>query len=241
MTELILSDITRMGPGFCIIGLEAIPRGYRSIRPLPRFSHAWPPTLRHRRGWRVQCELSTIPVAAPHVEDRFSTGVLKKVGEVPEEDLVRCLLQAEVAEHVRDLFGCLLQENRTGRGFSAEPREAARSICGVELQNIRFVVAKERENEIRAELLFRDGARLELPLVDSVWREFIETALTQMTRANKEQRVHRFLHSWLPARMLAHAKLFARIGLTRPFMEKCWLMLDSLFPQPQAEWNAGIE
>ncbi len=238
MTELILSDITRMRPGYCIIGLEAIPRGYRSIRPLPPFSYAWPPTLPHRRGWRVQCELSTLPAVRPHVEDRPSAGRLRRIGELPEEELVRCLRHAEVAKHIRELFGCLLHENRTGRGFYAEPNEALRSICGVELQNLHFLMSGE---EIRAELLFPDGGRLKLPFVDAVWTGFVEKAIAQISGANKEQRIHKFLHSWLPRRLVTHSALFARIGLTRPFLDKCWLMLDSLFPQPRAEWLQEIQ
>lgn len=233
MTELILSEITRMGPGLCIIGLEPAPPQYRSIRPLPRFGNAWPATLPHRRGWRVQCQLSRLTVTPPHVEDRPSFGVLKKIGELQEEELVRCLRLAEVAEHVRDLFGCLLQENRQGRGFSADPGEASRSICGVELGNLRFLVAGK---EIRADLLLRDGGRMKLPLVDAIWKDFIQKAQAQISGANKEHRMHKFLHSSLPSRLLGHPALFARIGLTRSFREKCWLMLDSLFPQPREEW-----
>jgi hypothetical protein len=233
MSELILSEITRMGPGFCIIGLEAASIGYRSIRPLPRYGWAWPASLPHRRGWRVQCQLVSVSVPPPHVEDRTSSGTLRKLGELAEEGLVCCLRQAEVADHIRDLFGCLLENNRSGRGFFAEPNEASRSICGAELQNLRFL---RQDEEIRAELLLRDGGRLRLPLVDAVWKEFLEQTLNQITGANKEQRANKFLSSSLPRRLLDHPALFARIGLTRPFMGKCWLMLDSLFPQPRVEW-----
>jgi hypothetical protein len=238
MTELILSEITRMGSGFCIIGLEATPDGYRSLRPLPRFGNAWPAALPHRRGWRVECELSTLPTVKPHAEDRPSAGRLRRVGELSEEELVRCLRRAEVAEHIRELFGCLLQENRTGRGFYAEPNEAVRSICGVEIQNVQFMM---RGEELRAGLIFRDGGRLKLPVVDAAWKEFVESTLARIAGANREQRMQKFLASRLPSRMLAHTSIFARIGLTRPFMDKCWLMLDSLFPQPRAEWLEDLQ
>jgi hypothetical protein len=33
---------------------------------------------------------------------------------------------------------------------------------------------------------------------------------------------------------------FARIGLARPNSGRCWLMLDSLFPQPQESWLGGL-
>jgi len=29
---------------------------------------------------------------------------------------------------------------------------------------------------------------------------------------------------------------FIRLGLTRPFHDLCWLMLDTLFPLPRREW-----
>jgi hypothetical protein len=29
---------------------------------------------------------------------------------------------------------------------------------------------------------------------------------------------------------------FIRLGLTRPFHDLCWLMLDTLFPLPRPDW-----
>ena len=51
MRDLILSDITVMGPGYCVIGLERVAQdAFRSVRPLPPRSYAWPSDISLRTG-----------------------------------------------------------------------------------------------------------------------------------------------------------------------------------------------
>lgn len=234
MTELILSDITRMGPGFCIIGLERTRHGYRSVRPLPRMSFAWPRTFRHRRGERLQFRLSDRLAEPPHTEDCASSGPPDPAGNLTEQELVESLRQAEVARDLKGLFDCSVQENERGRGFYVEPRQAGRSVCGIEISSFQFPAIAE--DEVRADLLLPDGSRVELPLVDHTWRAFVEEVKRHMSGANRAQRMRQFFQGRLPGILLQHSNLFARIGLTRPHLEKSWLMLDSLFPQPHRRW-----
>jgi len=233
MTQLILTEITRMGPGRCIIGLEAIPAGYRSVRPLPRYGNSWPEDFPHRRGHQLEFQLATLSPTRPHIEDRLTLRFVRKVGECGEEELVQRLRRAEMADRLHDLFHCQVHHNPTGRGYFVEPADAARSICGTELRNLRFF---PHGDEIRAELLLPDETRVKLPLVDTEWRRFLEQAASLIIGANQKRRMERFLLSRLPQKLLGEPTLLARIGVTRPFMGKCWLMLDSLFPQPKEEW-----
>ena len=242
MTELILSDITRMGPGHCIIGLERVGSAYRSVRPLPRFGNAWPKAFAHKRGERLQFSLSLGSlVQRPHVEDRPSTGAMTTVGAESEEVLVACLRQAELAETVKDLFGCNVHESpRGGAAVWIQPAEAIRSICGASFENVRFRIVGDR---LRAALALPSGEALRsLPVVDREWNEFAEEVLRQTQGANQLQRVERFLNRTMQEKLLHSPVLFARIGLTRPDADgHCWLMLDSLFPEPQEEWLSDLQ
>jgi hypothetical protein len=50
------------------------------------------------------------------------------------------------------------------------------------------------------------------------------------------ERLPRFLNSQLHYKLLSCPHHYLRLGLTRPYHEVCWLMLDTLFPLPKSEW-----
>jgi hypothetical protein len=234
MTEIILSEITRMQAGRCVIGLLQAGEHYRSVRPLPSRGHAWPGNFPYHRGDRLQFFLSEVFPAKPHLEDRPSTGVRGNPGRVPEEELVRCLRQAEMADRLKDLFGCPVTPRRYGHNVCTEPGQGTRSICGCDFLNLCLRLLG---TEVRAKLILPSGETLhDLPLVDRDWNEFIEAACTQIRGANQVQRLNRFLTSRVPDILARDPKRFARIGLSRPYDGGCWLMLDSLFPLPQQAW-----
>jgi len=234
MTELILSDITRMAGGHCIIGLEKYGERYRSIRPLPARhpeANAWPAAFPHRRGDRLHFELSTVEVFRPHLEDRKSTGVRGENGNVDEEELRECLRRAEVAETVKDLFGCPVQPGKTGASVHAP--KAARSICGAQARKVRL---KWEANALRAYIALASGDVLaDLPVVDRSWRLFVETVIEKMGGASRGRRVNR----WLGGLALDSLGCFVRLGLTRPHPPRwgrCQVMLDTLLPMPRQSW-----
>ena len=233
MNKLLITDITCMGRGFCVIGLEQVGPAFRSIRPLPARGNAWR-RFPYNRGDILHFLLSSLPTAAPHVEDRASTGALAKAGQLPEGDLVGFLRKAETAENISGLLQCTVRENVRGSGIYAEPNLASRSICGCGVQNIRFQVFPDA---IRATLLLPSGETLrDLPVVDRDWTGFIRQILRKISGANRLQRANRFLNNLMMERMLNSPNQFARIGLTRLHNEKHWLMLDSLFPAPRVTW-----
>ncbi len=237
MTKLLISDITRMRRGFCVIGLEH--KGYvlRSIRPLPPTGNAWR-RFPYKRGDVLQFLLSALPTAVPHVEDSASTGIMGKTSQLPEGDLVGYLRRAEVAENARGLFACHVHENVRGSGIFVEPNLASRSICGCEVQNIRFQLFPEA---IRATLLLPSGETLrDLPVVDRDWVGFIRRVSRKIAGANRLQRANRFLNGRMMERLFTDTNQFARIGLTRLHNNRHWLMLDSLFPSPQITWLDGL-
>jgi len=233
MTKLLITEITRMGPAFCVIGLQHNKEKIQSIRPVPAFRNGWP-CFPHQRGDILECALAPFPAAKPHIEDRTATRGFQKAASVAEGETVSYLRKAEMANSLPDLFGCAVHENRKGAGLHVMPQEGKRSICGCETQNLRLELYA---NELRATLALPSGEVLrDLPVVDRDWRDFIDAALSPTRGANRNARLERFLNSQFHYKIMSCPHHFIRLGLTRPFQEFCWLMLDTLFPLPKAEW-----
>ena len=241
MTELILSDITVMGEGYCVIGLEQIsPASFRSTRPMPPQGFAWREPFPFRRGDAAQFEPRPTVANRPHVEDQQCNGLCRTYREVSDETLLEDLRQAEIAEQLADLFGCQPQSSdQGGRAIWVKPDEAKRSICGCEYDNLRFRLFPEPEGfNLRAELVLRSNERLSsIPVVDREWRRFVRSLLERIRRSNPLPLAERFLNRKIADRLCFSEHRFVRIGLPRPRADQhCWLMLDSLFPQPQSAW-----
>lgn len=241
MPELILSDITVMGQGYCVIGLEkAAAEAYRSVRPLPPRAFAWREPFPFQRGDRVHFSAVATITAKPHVEDQQSRGLVHTRCRTSETELVGCLRKAEVADNLGELFGCPLQaSDRGGRALWVNPTKANRSVCGCEYDNLRFRVFSDREGpSLRAEISVRSGERISsIPVVDREWRRFVERLLGRIQRENAVPLLERFLNRSVALKLLSVPARFVRIGLPRPKSDQqCWLMLDSLFPQPEESW-----
>ncbi len=233
MTRLLITEITRMGPAFCVIGLQREKDKIRSVRPVSPKANSWMHFPYHR-GDVLQCDLSPFSGVAPHIEDRISSRGFKKESSLPEAEVVTHLGQAEVADSLPALFGCTLHENRSGSGLFAKPPEARRSICGTVTKNLRLEFCA---NELRASLALSSGEVLrDLPVVDRDWRDFIDAALAEGRGANRVGRLERFLNSQFHYKILSCPYHFIRLGLTRPYHDVCWLMLDTLFPLAKHEW-----
>ena len=233
MTKLLITEITRMGPAFCVIGLQREKEQIHSIRPVPSSANGWP-HFPHHRGDILECDLVPFPGARPHVEDRVSTRGFRKSSAIPEVEIVTYLRRAELSRSLPELFGCAVQENKNGSGLYAIPGEAQRSICGCETQNLRLELCA---NELRATLVLPSGEVLrDLPVVDREWRDFIDASLASSRGANRVNRLERFLNSHFHYKIMSCPHHFIRLGLTRPFHDLCWLMLDTLFPLPRREW-----
>lgn len=241
MTELILSDITVMGPGYCVLGLEHVaPDSFHSIRPMPPWGFAWREPFPFRRGDRVNVHLRPAAAAPPHFEDRRSDGLRGIDPRVPEELLVQSLKKAEVSPNLESLFGCPVQAgSQGGRALWVEPSAARRSICGCEVENVRFRIFPESEGHtLRAEMLLPSNQRIpSIPVVDRNWRRFVGSLVERVRRESPLPLVERFLNRTIVPKILSSPLRFARIGLPRPRADRqCWLMLDSLFPQPEKSW-----
>lgn len=238
MIELLISETTRMGSGSCVLGLEAFNSGFRSVRPVPPGSVAWP-FFPYRRADRVAFELSDVPVTRPHVEDRV-TASHRKLGSVTENELVACLKQAEMAHSTKELFGCQLHLSPRGSGAAyADPHDAIRSISGCEVEGISFSF-KFYPESIRVSLALKSRETLQsLPVVDRGLIDFVEDLAGNHGRENNlNSRLDRFFNSVYKSTIMSSPTKFARIGIARPFDDGfCWLMLDSLFPLPQREWQ----
>ena len=232
MSKLLITEITRMGPAFCVIGLQREMGKIQSIRPVSA-AGGWK-RFPYRRGDILECSLFHFSAAKPHIEDRASRGGFLKSAAIPEPEIVTWLRKAECSQSLGGLFGCAVHENGKGSGLYAMPGEAQRSICGCETQSLRMEFCG---NELRATLALASGEVLrDLPVVDHNWRDFVEGAMAPERGANRVARLERFLNSLLPYKLLSCSHHFIRLGLTRPYQGFCWLMLDTLFPLPKAEW-----
>ena len=238
MPELLISEITRMADGFCVIGLMPTQAGFCSLRPMPRVGFAWRP-FPYRRADRVAFELSLIPLAAPHLEDRQAANHTR-LGAASEAELVDSLKRAEVAAAARELFGCNVRPNpRRGPGIYVDPEEGSRSICGCVIENISFAFNFYPQRNIRASVRLESGDRLDsLPWVDHDWLRFADhLGKVSQGTANVRQRLQTFFNRRIREHLLSSSAPFARIGLTRPGDDgRCWLMLDSVFPLPRKKW-----
>jgi len=233
MTKLLITEITRMGPAFCVIGLQREKNKIRSVRPVSATANSWLHFPYHR-GDVLQCDCAPFSGSKPHIEDRVLTGAFQKESTVPEPEIVTYLRKAEIADSLSELFGCVLHENKNGSGLFAKPPEAKRSVCGTQTQNLRLELYA---NELRATLALSSGEVLrDLPVVDRDWRDFIEAALAIPRGANRLARLERFLNSQFHYKVLSCPHHFIRLGLTRPYHDVCWLMLDTLIPLPKHEW-----
>ncbi len=185
-------------------------------------------------------ELLPLPAKRPHLADRQTRDRPRLLGRLSQPELVACLRKAEVAPQLKDFFGCELHESPAGgNAVWAQPSEASRSICGGEFDNIRFHIYWDK---LQVDLSRSSGEALRgLPLVDRDWNEFVEQTVRRMWGANPGQRLQKFLNSRMQPRILKSPERFARIGLTRALEGRCWLMLDSLFPQPRSEWFEDLK
>ncbi len=241
MPELILSDITVMGEGYCVIGLQKVsPDSFRSVRPMPPWGFAWREPFRSNRGDCVHFQSRPTTPTPPHMEDQRSYGLSPISGGVSEEELLDSLRKAEVSADLERLFSCQVQASAAGgRALYVNPQEAQRSICGCEYTNVRFRLFPEREGfNLRAELVLPSNERLSsIPIVDREWRRFANQLVGRIHRSNPLPLAERFLNWNVRNKLFAAPQRFARIGLPRPRGDnQCWLMLDSLFPQPQEPW-----
>ena len=233
MNKLLITEITRMGPAFCVIGLQREKDKIRSVRPVSATANSWL-HFPYQRGDVLQCELAPFSGAKPHIEDRVSISGFEKESTVPEPEVVTYLRKAEIAGSLPELFGCVLHENKSGSGLFAKPPEPKRSVCGAETQNLRLELCA---SEPRATLALPSGEVLrDLPVVDRDWRDFIDAALAEGRGANRVARLERFLSSQFHYKVLSCPHHFIRLGLTRPYHDLCWLMLDTLIPLPKQDW-----
>jgi hypothetical protein len=245
MMELILSDITVMGLGYCVIGLERTAQGvFRSVRPMPHRSYAWPTTFPYNRGNKVRFMPAATLASPPHLEDQNTHGLAPAGEGVSELDLVVMLQGAEVSANLEGLFGCELRTDTQGGNAWVDPGPATRSICGCDFRNIRFRVFGERgELNLRAKLVLPSGETLSsLPVVDRDWRRFFNDLVQGRSESRTTSDPETFLNGSIRREIMRAPYGFARIGLARakPKEGKCWLMLDSLFPQPNPAWLGSV-
>jgi hypothetical protein len=177
-------------------------------------------------------------VTPPHIEDRLAASE-KKLGSSTEAELVKCLKQAEMATSIKELFCCDVHSSpRGGAAAYLDPEDGKRSICGCEVESVRFSL-RFFPPKIRAALALTSGESLQsLPVVDVEWLGFaVDLASQVKDKSNCRPQLQSFFDSFVRDEIMSSPIRFARIGLARPDKDGfCWLMLDSLFPLPKKAW-----
>jgi hypothetical protein len=65
----------------------------------------------------------------------------------------------------------------------------------------------------------------------------MDEVMQRLAKSGSRFDLDRYLNRFIRHKLLQSLHAFARVGLTRPEQgNKCWLMLDSLFPQPDVSW-----
>src|SRR5258708_24597819 len=105
MPKLLITEITRMGPAFCVIGLQRENEKIQSIRPVPASANSWL-HFPHQRGDILECALTPFPAMKPHIEDRTATQAFQKSSSVAEAETVSYLPKAKLPNSLLDLFPC---------------------------------------------------------------------------------------------------------------------------------------
>ena len=241
MRELILSDITEMGSGLCMVGIEQVGKNeFRSVRPLPPMGFAWPIALHCLRGSVMQFEPVATSASRPHIEDQNTHGLTPGADSLGEDEVVDLLQHAEISENSEDLFGCGLYSDQLGGNTWVPPASASRSICGCNYANMRFRVYMDAAKvKLVAMVALTSGEVLHsLPIVDWAWRQFVVELTRRFPRLPPRKELDALFNRSIRARVMDNPVHFVRLGLPRPNREenKCWLMLDSLFPQPDVTW-----
>src|SRR5438552_2037419 len=77
VTKLLITEITRMGPAFCVIGLQREQEKIQSVRPIRSTGNSWA-HFPHQRGDILECALTPFPASPPHIEDRVVTRSFQK-------------------------------------------------------------------------------------------------------------------------------------------------------------------
>jgi hypothetical protein len=154
------------------------------------------------------------------------------------------LLRAEVSATLEGLFGCELHTDTQAGNAWVDPSSATRSICGCHFRNIRFrVFGDSGDVNLRVKLVLQSGETLNsLPMVDRNWRRFFDGLVQGCSESRITCDPETFLNRSVRRELMRAPYGFARIGLARgrPNEAKCWLMLDSLFPQPNPAWLGGV-
>lgn len=246
MQEIVLSDITVMAQGYCVIGLKQLaPGSIQSVWPIPPRGFAWRDPFQFQRGESVLCSLTSAPPSRPHVEDQQSTDLTRTGRSLSEDDLIRFLNYAEVSSDLKGLFGCALNSASRAGNFWANADEAARSICGCRYTNIWFRVFEQPGRAtLRARVALPSNESLNsIPVVDREWNRFLGEIVIRIREARRPYGAEQFLNRFVRRELMRSVNRFARIGLARPEKTqsgRCWLMLDSLFPQPNELWLSGL-
>src|SRR5579864_9547906 len=103
MTRLLITEITYMGPVFCVIGLKHDDDKIYSVRPVSPETNGWR-YFPYGRGDVLRCDLAALGGARPHVEDRLSSRGFEKETTVCEGDVVKYLRRAECSSSLPELF-----------------------------------------------------------------------------------------------------------------------------------------
>ena len=112
MTKLLITEITRMGPAFCVIGLQHDQQKFQSIRPISSTANSWL-HFPYQRGEILECS----PLSVRLTKESVMAGLALPVEEAMAADRKRLqvLLSSQDFREGPAAFAEKRKPNWTGR------------------------------------------------------------------------------------------------------------------------------
>lgn len=222
MTEILITDVTRMRrPNICVAGYAG-GRTYRLDSPSPTEG-----TLASSGGlrpgdlvdvfWRARPDIKP-----PHVEDgEWRLSSLRRVRRISPESLTR-FLEEHAAASVRHAFG---EPKLTGKGGNpAFPSgQGDRSLASVLAHNVRVRI---QYNRPRVDFADASDSWKNLPFEDLMIHQHLDACV------HCQSRTEQMLTGEFDCE-----RAVLRVGLGRPFASDdhpaaCWLQVNGIYPLP---------
>lgn len=229
---LIITDLTEMQQDrVCVAGVDA---DYRCVRPtLPLGIHRYllrlGNTLIIYPRAKVDFDLSTIEIAAPHIEDmQFDPNTVEPRGAIGDDEWATTL-DATCYPSVEDIFDGYLQPPRWVA--PGAPTRSLGTITGVQMLNLTL----GSDGSGRGRINFMDAKERRysgVPVADLAFRAFAASEVARLGSAE-------IASGTIASQFRGSRKLYLRLGLTRPWLTPgygdqplCWMQITGVHTLP---------
>jgi len=227
-TPLIITDVTRMnGTRVCIAGITEDGRTIRPTIPNPGIQEDWLYTNKQcviRPFSRVILDLLHHQSNPPHTEDWVINPKVKKFTHILGDHEKNDLLSKIAFPKVSDIFQAEIQNDI---GNYIREGEGVRSLGTIKAQSIPFVKCGPGGFGFDYKIKFQDaaGSEYKLTVTDLTFRYYVNYlhAIGEESYNSIGLKLQQLLN---------HRETFLRIGLARPFPNRCFLQINGVYSFP---------